>query len=86
MSNSLALVIPLIDKINKYIVNPLILLLIALAVFTFLYGLAGYMRTAGDDGGNPDAKQHMLWGIIGLFIMVSVYGILQIVCGTVGCN
>jgi hypothetical protein len=28
----------------------------------------------------------MFWGIIGLFIMVSVYGILGIVLGTVGAD
>jgi len=33
-------------------------------------------RTAG--------KQHMIWGIIGMAIMVSVFGIINLIMSTIG--
>lgn len=75
------------EYINRFldqIVNPIIILLFALALVYFLYGLVVFIANADSDEARDTGKSHMLWGIIGLFIMVSVYGILKIVIGTVG--
>lgn len=75
------------DYINKFvgaIVNPLIVFLFALALVYFLYGVFVFIRGADSEEVRDTGKKHMLWGLVGLFIMVSVYGILSIVIGTVG--
>ncbi len=74
----------LISNINKYIVNPLISLLIAMAIVVFLYGV--WEALGSDVTKKTDGNRHMVWGIIGLFIMVSAIGILNVVCNTIGCN
>ncbi len=40
---------------------------------------------SSDTGEKKEAgKQHMLWGIIGMFIMIAAYSILTIVANTLG--
>jgi hypothetical protein len=39
---------------------------------------------AGNEEGRSVGKKHMIWGIIGLLIMIGVYGILGILGGTFG--
>ena len=76
--------LPIISNLNRLIVNPLITLLIAVAVATFIWGV---VETIEGEGTKRDqGKQHMLWGVVGLFIMVSAIGILNVVCRTIGCN
>ena len=75
------------DYINKFItaiVNPLIILMFALALVYFLYGVFLFVKNADAEGDRETGKTHILWGLVGLFVMVSVYGILKIVVGTVG--
>jgi len=68
------------------IVNPIIYFLFALALLYFLYGVFIFIMSADDETARATGKKHMFWGVIGLFIMVSVYGILDLVIGTVGAD
>lgn len=75
------------EYINRFldqIVNPVIVFIFALALVYFLYGLVVFIANADNEEARSTGRQHMLWGVVGLFIMVSVYGILKIVIGTVG--
>jgi hypothetical protein len=49
-----------------------------LALIFFFWGLARLIFSAGDEKGREDGKKIMLWGIIALFIMFSVWGIVQL--------
>lgn len=60
------------------LINTVIPVVIALMLLVFFYGLAKFIfRVGGDEGAIEEGKQIMLWGIIGLFVAVSIYGILQ---------
>jgi len=74
----------LMKSINKVIINPLILFLFSIALVYFIYGLVQYFLSPDNEEVRKTSKTHMIWGVIGLFIMVSVFGILQLVLGTVG--
>ncbi|MDQ5958113.1 MAG: hypothetical protein QG665_461 [Patescibacteria group bacterium] len=78
--------IPLLNAVTKVIVNPIIAFMFAVAVVVFFYGLVEFILNAGNGGDLEPGKQHMVWGVVGLFIMVSVYGILHIICNTIGCS
>lgn len=56
--------------------------LVLLALFYFLWGLVQYLKNAGEK--NEEAKTVMLHGIIGLFVMSSVWGFVGILSGTLG--
>lgn len=79
-----AVQIPLIGKINDFIIEPLILLMVAAAVVYFVWAAANVVSTSVDK--KVEATKYLVWGIIGLFIMVSAIGILNVVCSTIGCN
>lgn len=73
-----------LSKFVTNIVNPIIYFIFALALMYFLYGVIVFIMNADDETARNTGKKHILWGIVGLFIMVSVYGILGIVLGTIG--
>ncbi|MCH7529516.1 hypothetical protein IIB50_00080 [Patescibacteria group bacterium] len=80
----MAAVTEFVSNVNQYIINPLIGLLFTLALVMFLYGGAQFILRASEDEGRETGKQHMIWGVIGMFIMISVFGILGVVTNTFG--
>jgi len=74
----------LVDSVNKVIIDPIIVFLFALAVVYFLYGLVEYLLNPDSEEVHKKSKSHMMWGIIGMFIMFSVFGIIKIITNTLG--
>ncbi len=71
----------LLRKIVELIVNPIILLGFVVATIFFFYAIIQLI--AGSDGGDLEKKRkNVMYGIFGLFIMFSVYGILRLVLTT----
>jgi NADH:ubiquinone oxidoreductase subunit 6 (subunit J) len=68
--------------INK-ILNTLLPLIIAGAVVYFIYGVAMYIIAGGEEA-KEAAKTKIVWGIIGLFVMISVWGLVNILVNTFG--
>ncbi|MEK7152941.1 MAG: hypothetical protein AAB834_03275 [Patescibacteria group bacterium] len=73
-----------LKKINKEILNPIIALLFAVALVVFLWGLVEFVASAEGDQGRLRGKQHMLWGVVGMTIMVGARAIILIVTNTFG--
>ena len=73
-----------IDSIVFNIINPIIGVLFALAFAIFLWGIARSLLYADDENERKQGKQHMIWGLIGMFVMVSAIGILKLALGTFG--
>lgn len=74
----------LIAKVSQNIINPIIGILFALAFLLFMWGGARFVLRADDENEVTQGKQHLIWGLIGMFIMVAVYGILNLITGTFG--
>lgn len=74
----------LILKINAVIVNPLIILMFSFALVGFLWGVRGYITSADDAEARIKGSQHMLWGVIGMGLMVMAFAIQRIVINTFG--
>ncbi len=73
---------PLLDAIVSKIVNPLILLISAMAVVYFLWGLLQMIMNAESEEARATGRRHALYGLIGLFIIVSVFGIIRAIQST----
>lgn len=73
-----------LGRVNTYLFNPLIGLLFAVALGYFLWGVLVFLMDPDNETKRGEGKQHMLWGVIGMFIMVAVYGIINIITGTFG--
>lgn len=74
----------LISRINDVIINPLIALLFALALLFFLWGVVEFIWQFDNEQTRERGKKHMIWGIFGMFIMVSVFGIIEVLLNTFG--
>lgn len=69
--------------VTNNILSPLIPILITIALIVFLWGVARYViKGADDEKEREQGKQIMIYGIIGLFVMVSVWGLVAIVSNT----
>ena len=74
----------LLNSFVKVVINPAILMVFSAGFLAFMYGLVEFMWNLNSGEASNEGKKHMLWGIIGMFIMVSVFGILTIVDDTFG--
>jgi uncharacterized membrane-anchored protein len=74
----------LFENAVTYIVNPLIALVFVTGFVVFLFGVVRYFMQAESDEGRRTGAQHMLWGVIGMFIMVAVFAIIQVIKNTFG--
>lgn len=71
----------LLVLLNKFqqLVAAVIPILIGLALLAFLWGVLTYLFGKDKAG----AKEFMIWGIIALFVMTSVWGLVHILRSTV---
>lgn len=59
-------------------VNQIVLILVAGSLLVFVWGIAKFILSAGDEKKVAEGKTLMFWGVVALFVMVSVWGIIQL--------
>jgi len=64
--------------------NSIIPLLFSLAFVMFMWGVIQFVINTSDTAKKEDGRKYMIWGIIGIFVMVSVWGIVKLLTGTFG--
>lgn len=47
-----------------------------MALLVFFFGLAKFILKSGDAKSHQDGKQFMIWSVVALFAMVSIYGLI----------
>lgn len=75
-----------VGDVNRTVLNPLIQFAFIIAFVVFVWGIIGFLRNADNPEERKKGQDHMIWGIIGLVIMLGVYGILTIITKTFGIN
>jgi len=58
--------------------NEIIGILFIIATIAFFWGIIRYLASAGDEKAKKDARNLITWGIIGLAVMASAWGIAEI--------
>ena len=48
------------------------------AILAFFFGLARFIFSAGDELKRKEGKSIMIWGLVALFVMTSVFGIIRL--------
>lgn len=66
------------------IVGLLLPLVVAIGLLGFFWGLAQFIFSSGDPKKQDEGKSKMIWGVITLFVMVSVWGLVKVVGDTLG--
>ena len=66
------------------ILNAVVPIVITLALIYFIWGLAEYILAAGDPEKKSEGKTRMIYGIIALLVIVSVWGIVGFLGNVLG--
>lgn len=64
------------------IVKIIIPILMLVAFMVFLWGVVKFIFAGGDEEKRKTAKHYIVYGLIGLFVMVAVWGIIEVVLNT----
>lgn len=72
----------LVNNISKYILTPLIYLMFALSALVFVWGAQGFVGAADDAEARAKGAQQMIWGIVGLIIMIAAVALVTIIGNT----
>ena len=71
-----------VSNLNRLIINPIIILLFGLAIVYFLYGIFQFISNSENEEAKTKGKSHMIWGIVGIVIMMGVFTILNMIMNT----
>jgi len=74
-----------LTKLVDYVLQPLMVLIFSIGFLVFIWGLVEFLRKSAD-ANKVEGKQHMLWGLIGMLIMVSITTIISLIDETFDLN
>jgi len=62
--------------------NQIIPLLVGVGLVVFIWGIIQYITAAGETEKRREGIQFMVWGLIGLFVIVSVWALVNVLVKT----
>ena len=68
----------------KTLVGIALPLVVGLALLGFFWGLMRFIFAAGDEEKRKEGRQIMIYGVIALFVMVAVWGLVGFIAGAFG--
>ncbi len=74
----------LLNKIINVILQPIVVLMFVVALVVFFWGIVQFISKSNTDDGREKGKRNIMWGVVGMVIMFSVYGIIKIILQTFG--
>jgi len=75
----------LVSKFAEVFLNPILALVFAVGLLVFVFGLVEFLWGLSQEAGEKErGRQHMLWGIAGMFVMSSAYAIVLLISKIVG--
>lgn len=72
-----------LNPVITHVVNPVIELMFAVAVVVFAYGVFQAVYNKADAEAHTKGRNSMWMGVIGMFIMLSAWGIIYLIGNTV---
>ena len=76
----------IVSLIISSILNPVMLLLVAGAIVYFMWGALTYVQRGEDEGDRAKGVNMMWYGIVAIFVMISVWGLVNILINTFDLN
>jgi hypothetical protein len=58
--------------------------LFTLATAAFIWGIIQYFLNPDNEEKRKKGKEYLLWGVIGLFVMISIWGLVGVLSNTFG--
>lgn len=66
------------------LVNQIIPILLIIGTIVFLWGVIMFLTAGGDEEKRANARSLMIYGLVGLFVMVAAWGIVNVLVGFTG--
>ncbi|MEK7227447.1 MAG: hypothetical protein AAB641_00970 [Patescibacteria group bacterium] len=73
-----------LNKINQFILNPIIGLAFAVALLVFFWGIFQFINSETTDAKRDEGKRKIFYGLLGMFIMISAFGLIRLILNTFG--
>lgn len=74
----------ILQRFNDFVITPLVYLIFTTGFLLFLWGLIEFLWKIRGGGDTEQGKNHMIWGLAGMLIMVSVWSIISLIGNTIG--
>ena len=74
----------IINFFSCIIIKTIVPLLFSLAIAGFIWGIIQYLINPESEEKKKKAREYIVWGIIGLFVMVSMWGLVGVLSNTFG--
>ena len=80
---------PVTDLVGKTInafLNPTLGLIFAAGTLVFIFGIVEFLvgLSSGNTKKQENGQQHMMWGLLGMFVMASAWAIVRLIGSIVG--
>jgi|SRR3989344_2058677 len=66
---------------TRNLVNQIIPVLLIIGTIVFLWGVIMFLTAGADEEKRSNARSLMIYGLVGLFVMVAVWGIVNVLVG-----
>ena len=66
------------------LINLALPIVVAIALLSFFWGLVKFIFAASDESKQAEGRRLMIWGLVGLFVMVSVWGLVRFIGDALG--
>lgn len=67
-----------------HIIDPIIMVFFMMAIIVFVFGIFEFIRGSDNEDSRRKGQKHMIWGIVGLLIMVSVFALINLIADQFG--
>lgn len=74
----------IVNYASCFLIRSVLPLLISLAVVGFIWGIIKYFINPDNEEQKKKGKDFMVWGLIALFVIVSMWGIVGVLSNTFG--
>ncbi len=66
------------------ILNVVITIVFVLAILVFGWGVVKYITSANSPDKEKEARQFLWWGVIGIFVLASIFGLVKFLGSSLG--
>ena len=72
------------DKIVSLLSGSVIPIIFGIATIVFLWGVVQFITAGGNEEKRKEGRKFIIYGLVGLFVMVAVWGIVNVLIGFLG--
>lgn len=68
------------------LINPALAVLFSAGLLVFVFGIVEFffeLDVRGNQSAKEKGKEHMLWGLVGMFVMASAFSIIALIQNTI---